>query len=217
MATLSKVQIRPKKYGRSSSGSTVPNIIRASVGTHMGTPLAASSGGGWVGFGQPGLFATTITGCTQVTVTTPGAAALDPPIIYTFCNATQPYGRDFLNLNLKMIRANDYSFNIQVVLNGNALNCLGGILRMTAKWLATDTDGNEVFSVFSPSNGIAWINQSQGTATITIASGLTNTNAIPFNRIDLPYDIEFTDTNGKRFTVAYGTLTILPNISQTSP
>jgi len=143
--------------------------------------------------------------------------AVDPPVIYTFCNATQPYGRDFLNLNLKMVRANDYSFNIQVILNGNAVNCTGGSLRFTAKWKPQDTDGNEIFTVTSPSSGIAWINQSLGTATITIARSLTNINAIPFHKVDPVYDLQYTDSGGHVFTVMYGTLTIVPNISQTSP
>lgn len=218
MATINivRVAIVNAKYGIVLSDIT-PQIVRTTIGSAM-----ATSDIGYLGFGQQGIFGTGANACLINAGGGGGSTSakfpsVDPPVVYTFCNATQPYGRDFLNLNLKMIRANDYSFNIQVVLNGNPLNCTGGFLRMTAKWNATDTDPNEVFSVTSPSGGIIWINQSLGQANITIASALTNTGSIPFHRIDLPYDIEFTDFNGKRYTVAYGTLTVLPNISQTSP
>ena len=209
-ATFVRVTIVGKSF--KIFGPSGAQIVRATIGAVTGT----STGGYWLGSGTHALFGT---GDNCLIGIAAGGLnpAIDPPVIYTFCNATSPYGSDFLNLNLKMIRANDYSFNIQVVLNGNPLNCTGGFLRMTAKWNATDTDPNEVFSVTSPSGGIIWINQSLGQANITIASALTNPGSIPFHRIDLPYDIEFTDFNGKRYTVAYGTLTVLPNISQTSP
>lgn len=179
-----------------------------------------SAGWGILGAGQAEIGGLALNPCLISQAATGTAAlgtAIDPPSTYNFCNATSPYGRDFLNLNLKMIRGNDYSFNIQVILNGNAVNLSGGTLRMTAKWNLTDSDANEVFSVFSPNNGITFISQTNGTATVTIASGLTNIAAIPFHRVDLPYDIEYTDQSGKIFTVMYGTLTILPNASRTSP
>lgn len=215
--TFTRVTIVPLKFNIFlSSGS---QIIRTSIGSYTGT-----STGGWaLGEGQ-GLVLGLGDNClinppTSVGIGGTGSSGgiIDPPVVYTFCNATQPYGRDYLNLNLKMIRANDYSFNIQVILNGNPVNCTGGSLRMSAKWNTTDTDANEVFSVSTLTGGIAYINQSVGTATVTIASSLTNVSAIPFHRIDLPYDIQYVDSTGKRYTVAYGTLTILPNISQTAP
>lgn len=205
-----KATIVPKRF---KLFLTDASIVRATIGALQGT-----SDIGWLGGGNFLLAGTGANACLlSASSSSTTQVPIDPPVIYTFCNATQPYGRDFLNLNLKMIRANDYSFNIQVILNGNPLNCTGGTLRMSAKWQPTDTDVNEVFAVSSPNNGIAFIDATQGTATVTIASGLTNIAAVPFHRVDLPYDIQFTDSFGKRFTVAYGTLTILPNISQTSP
>lgn len=179
-----------------------------------------TAGGIILGAGQAQIDGVALNACfigvpTPTNVVSP--TSFDPPVIYTFCNATQPYGRDFLNLNLKMIRANDYSFNIQVVLNGTPVNLTGGTLRMSCKWQATDSDANEIFSVTTPSSGIVFLNATSGTATVTVASALTNTNAIPFHRIDPVYDIQYTDQGGHRFTVAYGTLTILPNISEISP
>lgn len=208
-----RVTIVPKQFRIFYSGGAA--IADATVGA---IKVTLAAGGWWVGSGTPPL---QLIGNDNCVFNTPGSSStgspIDPPVIYTFCNATQPYGRDFLNLNLKMIRANDYSFNIQVILNGNPVNCTGGTLRMSAKWLPTDTDGNEVFAVSTLTGGINYINATLGTATVTIASALTNIPAIPYHRVDLPYDIQYTDSTGKRFTVAYGTLTILPNISQTSP
>lgn len=209
-ATFVRVTIVGKSF--KIFGPSGAQIVRATIGAVTGT----STGGYWLGSGTHALFGT---GDNCLIGIAAGGLnpAIDPPVIYTFCNATSPYGSDFLNLNLKMIRANDYSFNIQVVLNGNPLNCTGGTLRMSAKWKPTDSDANEVFSVSTLSGGINYINATLGTATVTIASALTNTSAIPYHRVDLPYDIQLTDSTGKRFTVAYGTLTILPNISQVSP
>lgn len=188
------------------------NFHNVTIGAHTFTPCGLILGGG-----QAQIDGVALNACFISAPTTTNPTAIDPPIIYTFCNATQPYGRDFLNLNLKMIRANDYAFNIQVVLNGNPVNLTGGTLRMSAKWKPTDPDNAEIFSVSSPDSGIAFLNASNGTATVTVASALTNISAIPFHRVDPVYDIQFTNAAGQRYTVMYGTLTILPNISQTSP
>ena len=207
-----KVTIVPKKFTIIYTGGL--GLYDVTIGAITGT---MAPGGIWIGSGSPPITAIGDNNCLIGTGGTATPKPIDPPVIYTFCNATSPYGSDFLNLNLKMIRANDYSFNIQVVLNGNPLNCTGGTLRMSAKWKPTDSDANEVFSVSTLSGGINYINATLGTATVTIASALTNTSAIPYHRVDLPYDIQLTDQTGKRFTVAYGTLTILPNISQIAP
>jgi hypothetical protein len=202
--------------GMSQVGNT-----RIAMSATSGYPVTA--GVSILGAGQPAIYGLALNACFIATSAGsasgggPSPTSIDPPIVYTFCNATQPYGRDFLNLNLKMIRANDYSFNIQVILSGNPVNCTGGFLRMSAKWQPTDTDGNEIFAVESPSSGITWINQSQGTANILIARDLTNIPAVPYHRIDVPYDVQLTNAAGQVQTVMYGTLTILPNISQTSP
>jgi hypothetical protein len=212
--------IRAVLHAQSFENATILNptnqthIFRISLdGSNYGT-----AGGIILGAGQGQIDGVALNACLISSPTAPVVTtALDPPVVYTFCNATQPYGRDFLNLNLKMIRANDYSFNIQVIMNGNAVNLTGGTLRMSCKWRATDPDSAEIFSVTSPSNGISFISAASGTATVTIANALTNTNAIPFHRIDPVYDIQFTNSAGQRYTVMYGTLTILPNISETSP
>lgn len=202
--------------GLSQTGNT-----RIQMSASAGHPVTA--GVSILGAGQPAIYGLALNACfignsnSAASASAVNPTSIDPPIVYTFCNATQPYGRDFLNLNLKMIRANDYSFNIQVILSGNPVNCTGGFLRMSAKWQPTDADANEIFAVESPSGGITWINQSQGTANILIARDLTNIAAVPFHRIDVPYDVQFTTVAGQVQTVMYGTLTILPNISQQSP
>ena len=217
-ATFIKVTLHPASWAINSTPTPPANGTRVEVDSDVGT--YATFGGIVIGTGQGVIAGLALNPCL-ISSQSPSAvvnpSAIDPPVQYTFCNATQPYGRDFLNLNLKMIRGNTYSFNIQVVMNGNAVNLTGGTLRMTAKWRLTDTDANDVFSVYSPNNGIAFISPTGGTATVTIASSLTNVTAIPYHRVDLPYDIEYTDVSGNIFTVMYGTLTILPNASRTSP
>lgn len=191
------------------------------VNIAVGAAHPMSAGWGILGAGQPGISGLALNACFLSPVssgtTSIPKTSIDPPQPYTFCNALQPYGRDFLNLNLKMVRANDYSFQIQVILNGNPVNCTGGFLRFSAKWRAQDSDADEVFAIESPGSGIVWIDQTIGTATLTIARDLTNISAVPFHKIDLLYDLQLTNVAGSVFTVMYGTLTIIPNISQTSP
>lgn len=174
----------------------------------------AEAGIAITGMGQAGLFGMfgSDCDCSSVPPTPPGPSPVDPPAVYVFSDV-----RDYLNLNLTMVRADDFSFDIAVVLNGVPINLTGGTLRMTAKWKVTDPDADEVFSVSTPSNGIFFIDATVGTATVTIASALTNVTAIPFHKIDLPYDLRFTDSGGVISTVMRGLLTILPNSSRTSP
>jgi hypothetical protein len=185
------------------------------LGSVSSGPLYGTGDGIIIGGGQAQIDGVALNACfiSNAAASLPPNNAIDPPSPYVF----NPYGAQYLNLNIKMIRANDYAFNIQVVLNGTPVNLTGGTLRMSAKWRVTDPDSAEVFSVYSPSNGIAFVNATAGTATVTIASDLTNVTAVPFHRIDLPYDIQFTTAAGLRYTVMYGTLTILPNVSETSP
>ena len=217
--TIVKVVLHPQAF---SQGNILTQINPAVVhNVNLGGSTQGSAGWGLTGAGQGLILGAALNPCLINVAPPPGpppaTTALDPPVIYTFCNATSPYGRDFLNLNLKMIRGNDYSFNIQVIQNGNSVSLTGGTLRMTAKWNVTDTDANAVFSVYSPSNGISFISAVAGTATVTIASSLTNMASIPFHRIDLPYSIDLTTAAGQKFTVMYGTLTVLPDANRTYP
>lgn len=116
-----------------------------------------------------------------------------------------------------MVRSNDFSFNIAILLNGVAVNCNSGFLRMTVKWRPQDSDANKIFALTSPSTGITWVSQSGGTATVKVPHTATAITAIPFHQVNPYYDIQFTDGSGNIYTVAYGILTINPNISQSSP
>lgn len=171
-----------------------------------------------VGAGKFAIFGAIFQQCFLANLT-PAASVptpVDPPSVYTFCNSTSPYGRDYLNLNLKMIRDNDYSFDIAITLNGAAVNLAGGTLRMTAKWQITDPDNQAVFSITSNSgSSINITNAAAGTANVTVPRALT-TN-LPAHRVDLVYDIQLFDNSGKTYTVMYGTLTVLPNVSITAP
>ena len=148
--------------------------------------------------------------------------SIDPPSVYTFATATSPYGRDYLNLNLKMVRGDDFSYNIQVLNNGSAQSLTSSTLRMTAKWLPTDVDASAVFSINSPSSGITITSAAGGLATVTVANTLTNVSAIPFHPVNLYYDTRVTGnsvsgTPGTINTIMYGQLTIVPDITRTAP
>ena len=214
MGTFIPALIHPAAFKVFNTGIPIANVTRASIGGGNTT----TAGPGILGEGLGRIQALALNTCFLSNAAPPGpATTIDPPQTYNFCTALSPYGRDFLNLNLRMVRADDFLFNIQVILNGQPLNCNGGTLRMTVKWAVTDLDANEIFSLTSPSGGITWINQTLGTASILIPSADTNITAIPYHTVNLPYDIRFTDLTGKIKTVMSGTLTVVPNTSQTSP
>lgn len=90
-------------------------------------------------------------------------------------------------------------------------------MRFTVKWAYTDADNVAVFSRTSPSTGITFTSAVGGIATITFTPA--NTSSLPANigGISLFYDIQVTDGSGNVFTVLDGTLTVLPDVSITTP
>ena len=124
------------------------------------------------------------------------------------------YGRDYLALNISMIRGDTYKFDSQILLNRLPVDLTGGTVKMTAKWSLANTDGTAVFQLTSSGTGIVITNATQGQITVTIASN--KTSSLPSKKVELPYDIQFVDSSGAVYTVLYGTLTILPDATTTN-
>lgn len=196
------------------NADVLSQISESITNVDLGSGALGEAGVGLIGMAQTGIIG--LFGSDCFCPSTPpgpvGPSPVDPPATYVFSDV-----RDYLNLNLTMVRADTYSFDIAVVLNGVPINLTGGTLRMTAKWRVTDPDADEVFSVSTPSSGIVFVDAIVGTATVTIASDLTDVEEIPYHKIDLPYDIRYTDSGGNIFTVMRGLLTILPNTSRATP
>lgn len=141
----------------------------------------------------------------------------DPPFppVYPYLFATDDiYGRDHLSLNLKMVRRDTYKFAATIVLDGEPVDLTGGTVRMTAKWSVSDADDDAVFQLSStiPSE-IEVTSAVDGEILVTIASALTD--SLPYRKVELPYDIQFVDVSGNVYTVLYGTLTIVPDVTRT--
>lgn len=162
----------------------------------------------------------TESGCFIPTPTppTPGLPTdADPPFppVYPYFFATGDlYGRNNLSLNLKMVRGDTYTFSASIILNGDPVDLTGGTVRMTAKWSASDADNAALFQLSSPASGIVITSAVDGDITVTVASALTT--SLPAKKVELPYDIQFVDAGGSVFTVLYGTLTIVPDITVTA-
>jgi len=141
----------------------------------------------------------------------------DPPFppVYPYLFATNDiYGRDHLSLNLKMVRGDTYSFTAAIILNGDPVDLTGGVVRMTAKWSVSDTDGSAVFQLSSAATGITITDAINGEISVVIGASLTT--SLPAKKVELPYDIQFVDAAGLIYTVLYGTLTVVPDITITT-
>ena len=99
--------------------------------------------------------------------------------------------------------------------NGAAINLTGGTLRMMAKYSTYDDDASAVFNLSSPSSGIVVTDAPNGKATVTISPA--NTVSLPEHRVDLAYEIRLTESGGAVDSLTFGTLTVLPNVVNTTP
>lgn len=119
--------------------------------------------------------------------------------------------------NISMKRGRTLVFTLALTKAGVAYNLTGlsPTLRMTAKYDPHDADGSAVFSRTSAVGGqIDITSVSGGLATVTIVPA--NTSPLPASQVNLYYDIQLTDSTGV-WTVQDGILTVLPNISLTTP
>lgn len=141
----------------------------------------------------------------------------DPPFppVYPYLFSTNDiYGRDNLSLNLKFVRGDSYSFNAAIILNGQPVDLTGGIVRMTAKWSVSDVDADAVFQLSSATSGITITSATAGEIRVDIPSSATT--SLPAKKVELPFDIQFVNSVNSVFTVLYGTLVIVPDVTITA-
>ncbi len=117
-------------------------------------------------------------------------------------------------VNLSLVRGSTFSFDVIITNSGTGLpeNLTNGTLKFTAKWDLIDADGSAVFQK-TIGSGITVTNASQGQANIVISP--TDTSTLPFNIVNLNYDLKYTDASGNIFITLLGLLNITPNVTQT--
>ncbi len=120
-----------------------------------------------------------------------------------------------MSQNLTMRRGDTATYTVTVTQAGAAYNLTGSIMRFTAKWAFTDSDGDALFARTSPSSGITFTNAAGGIASVTLAPA--NTSTLPGSEVRLNYDIQVTDGSGNVYTVIDGLLIVLPDVSIATP
>jgi len=123
------------------------------------------------------------------------------------------YGKDNLDMNLKMTRRDTFTFDIQVTDNNGPVPLTGGLITFTVKYRANDTDSgsNTVMQLKSTGSQVVITDAVNGLVTITILP--TNTTSLAPYRVVLPYDIQFVDASSNVYTVATGFLEVSPDVT----
>jgi len=189
-------------------------------GTAGGSPLRSLTTGGlaeWL----PGIMGVARDLCftpnAEVEAGEAPTGSIDPPFppVWPYFFSTGIlYGKDEMR-NIEMYRGDTPDIDVTVTKDGVAANLTGGTLRFTAKWKTQDVDVSAVFTRTSPATGIVFTDAINGKARISFAA--SNTSGLPAHRVDLLYDLQFTDSGGKIFTVLAGMLIVKPDISVTTP
>lgn len=125
------------------------------------------------------------------------------------------YGREHFESNLKMFRGDSYQRNFLTIQDGEYYNLTNCDIRMTFKWSLEDSDSDAVFVKTLDNNGISIISYSTGEFRLIIDP--EDTNNLPSTTVELFFDAQITDVNGNVFTVAYGKLIIVSDVSITVP
>lgn len=97
---------------------------------------------------------------------------------------------------------------------GAAVNLSGCTLRFTAKLVATDTDAASTAIKKYTGSGVTHINEAAGTYRVTLTPA--DTSSLTATTVYV-WDLQLTDGSSQVFTVADGTLTILPDVGITTP
>lgn len=138
-----------------------------------------------------------------------------PPVYPILFSSDVIYGREHFSEGLKMYRGDTYQRAFLVIQDGQYYDLTNKDIRMTFKWTLSDTDGDAVMTKTLDNGGITINSYSGGEFQLNIEPA--DTSSLPAYRVDLWYDAQITDENGKVYTVAYGRFTILPDSSITTP
>jgi len=116
-----------------------------------------------------------------------------------------------LNANITMVRGDNFAFDLRVLNNGVAVDLTGGDMTMTAKWSPTDPNIDAVFTR-TLGSGITFTDAAAGEVSVELIPA--NTNGLPDKQIFLNYDIEYTSSLGKIYTITRGKLKVVPDITE---
>lgn len=89
----------------------------------------------------------------------------------------------------------------------------GGTLRFMAKLKFSDPDSAAIFMKSTPASGIIWVDQSAAIATAVLTIETADYAALPPGKAKtLHYEVEATESNGRREKVQNGELPILADV-----
>lgn len=89
----------------------------------------------------------------------------------------------------------------------------GGTLKFMAKLKLSDPDSAAIFTKSTPSSGILWVDQSAVIATAVLTIEASDYALLPPGKgKKLFYEVEATESNGRRETVQRGELPILADV-----
>jgi hypothetical protein len=173
----------------------------------LSSPLVGFWGAGAQVYIPQGLF-----GCTSSTLP-PDADPPFPPVFpYPFISDLI-YGKEHLDVTIRMIRGDTYGFTLRVIQAGESFDITGATFWMTAKWHVTDADGAAVFQI-STADDMAILDPENGRVGVTIKP--SKTIGLPASKIDLSYDIQMKTSTGDVHTVLRGTLVVTPDVTITT-
>lgn len=107
-------------------------------------------------------------------------------------------------------RGDTIVLNIAVTAGGVVYSLVGCNMWFTAKWAFKDLDVAAVFQK-TIGSGIVLTSPANGLATITILPA--DTAILPNSKVLLLYDCQVKDASGKIYTVSYGNLIFLPDVT----
>ena len=137
-----------------------------------------------------------------------------PPVYPVLFSSDLVYGREHFSADMKMIRGDTYSRQFIVFQDGQYFDLSECSVRMTFKWAFDDSDA-DAFLILTEGNGITVTSATNGTFTFQIEP--EDTEDLPPRLVELLFDAQVTDSLGNVYTVAYGKLIILPDVSITVP
>lgn len=114
--------------------------------------------------------------------------------------------------DITIYRGDTVKLNLYVTQGGVAFDLTSVKVWFTAKNAFADVDGSAIFQKTTSGGGIVVVAPLSGIAQVTIAP--TDTDDLPNNKTSLFYDAQVKDASDNIFTVAYGNLIVLPDVTR---
>lgn len=136
-----------------------------------------------------------------------------PPVYPILFSSDLVYGRENFSAELKMIRGDTYGRTLIVFQDGQYFDLSECSVRMTFKWDYDDDDA-DAFLILTEGDGITVNDPTHGQFQFLIQPA--DTEGLEPRKIDLVYDAQVVDNLGNVYTVSYGKLTIIPDVTITT-